>query len=746
MYIYLMTLNILPKKNGSFRIVHDLQPLNAVTVKDAGMPPNVEPYAENAAGRAIYTLGDLFTGFDHASVAEESRDLFTFQTPLGPHRLTCLPMGWTNSVAIFQGHVTFILQDEIDTAPPYLDDVPILGPRTRYELEDGTYETLPDNPGIRRFIWEHLTDVNRIFHCMKHAGGTFSGHKLFLCVPEVNIVGHTCNYQGRVPDHTCVSKIENWPPCVDVSDVRGFLGTCGVVRIFIHRFAEISRPLVNLTKKGVPFAWGIQQQGAMDQLKQSVLSAPALSPIDYTAQRQVIVAVDSSQRAVGWIIFQLDEQARRKPAQYGSIAWNEREARYSQPKIELYGLYRCLRALRLHLIGLPRFTVEVDAQYIRGMLNNPDIQPSNAINRWIAGILLFDFDIVHVPGRQHSGPDGLSRRRKTEGDIEDQDDGWMDEVLEMGVWVNTWYNEGKSAELREVGGGEDGKPGLVSFISFSFSLLAENDLQNISFPRAEQNERVDGLLGRIKAFLDSRCKPADLRDGALLRFLRQALRFCVKDGHLWRRQSTGRHQQVVIQQATRVSIVSQAHDQLGHKGFFSTRRTIADRFWWPSMDQDIKWFLRTCHECQLLSIKYVHIPPTVPIPAPLFRRVHIDTMHMPKTAGLSYIIQARCSLISYPEFRVLTAETGAAVGKFLFNDILCRWGAVEELVTDNGAPIVAGLDWLAKTYHILHIRISPYNKQANGIVERSHRSIRESIVKTCAGDMKRWPEVTPHVF
>ena len=45
---------------------------------------------------------------------------------------------------------------------------------------------------------------------------------------------------------------------------------------------------------------------------------------------------------------------------------------------------------------LPKFTVETDASYIKGMLNNPDIQPGAAVNRWIAGILLFDFDLVHV--------------------------------------------------------------------------------------------------------------------------------------------------------------------------------------------------------------------------------------------------------------------------------------------------------------------------------------------------------------
>ena len=126
-----------PKKNGKFRIVHDLQPLNAVTIKDAGLPPNVEPYAEQCMGRAIYSMGDLYVGYDHVPIALESCDLTTFQMPLGLHRLTALPMGWSNSVFIFQGHVTFILQDELDTAPPFLDDVPILGLKTRYELPGG---------------------------------------------------------------------------------------------------------------------------------------------------------------------------------------------------------------------------------------------------------------------------------------------------------------------------------------------------------------------------------------------------------------------------------------------------------------------------------------------------------------------------------------------------------------------------------------------------------------------------------
>jgi len=60
------------------------------------------------------------------------------------------------------------------------------------------------------------------------------------------------------------------------------------------------------------------------------------------------------------------------------------------------------------------------------MLNNPDIQPNNAMNRWIAPILFFTFKLVHVPGKDHTRPNGPSRRRGAEGDVEERDDGWVD--------------------------------------------------------------------------------------------------------------------------------------------------------------------------------------------------------------------------------------------------------------------------------------------------------------------------------
>src|SRR4051794_15510516 len=87
-------------------------------------------------------------------------------------------MGYTNAPQIMHGNVTFILRDEIPhITAPFIDDVPIKGPETRYETADGGYETIAENPGIRRFVWEHLNNVNRAMQRMKAHGGTFNGKK-----------------------------------------------------------------------------------------------------------------------------------------------------------------------------------------------------------------------------------------------------------------------------------------------------------------------------------------------------------------------------------------------------------------------------------------------------------------------------------------------------------------------------------------------------------------------------------------
>ena len=93
-------------------------------------------------------------------------------------------------------------------------------------------------------------------------------------------------------------------------EVRGFLGMTGTVRIWIKGYAKTARPLINLTCKSVPFTWTDEEQRAMDDLKVAVTTCPAIRPIDYNSGRPVILMVNSSYIAVGYILYQDDEDGR----------------------------------------------------------------------------------------------------------------------------------------------------------------------------------------------------------------------------------------------------------------------------------------------------------------------------------------------------------------------------------------------------------------------------------------------------
>ena len=749
------------KKDGtSLRIVQSLEPLNEVTIQHSGVLPHTEPLAEHFAARACGSVLDLYVGYDERALDKSSRDYTTFQTPFGAMRLTTLPMGWTNSVPIFHGDVVYILQPEIPhLTQPYIDDVPVRGPKTRYVLSSGEEERIPQNSGIRRFVWEHFQDLNRICQRMKFSGGTFSGFKSKLCVPEFDILGHRCTIDGRLPDETRVSKIVNWGPCQDLTDVRAFLGTMGVCRMFIKNFAHRAHHLVKLTRKGAEWEFGKDQLEAMDDLKDALINSSALRPIDYKSESSVILSVDTSNIAIGYLLSQCDplDTKRRYYAKFGSITLNAREARFSQPKLELYGLYRTLRALKLILIGVRNLVVEVDASYIKGMLRNPDVAPSASINRWIVSILMFHFNLVHVPGSHH-GPDGLSRRRPQPGDVDEPDDDFEDWIDQVNGFMH-FLNDPPSSRVRYtdivtalpticyVIGPPLETTGETELTSSNEDIITK-DYQDI--PRSVAARELDGRLVAVHIWHKTLKWPLDMEaisDSEYKSFMRYCTKFFVagEDERLWRKDPKGNHK-VVVSEKRRFFLLVSAHNDVGHHGFYATNALLAERYWWPNMAQDIAWFVRTCHLCQLRKTQHVLIPPTVAMPAPLFSKVYMDTMHLTPSSGYKYIVQARCSLTHWPEWEMLRTESAKTLARFILHNIIYRWGTLLEIVSDNGAPFVKALEYLSQQYNIKHIRISGYNSRANGLVERAHFDVRQALFKACDGDQSKWSSSAYSVF
>jgi hypothetical protein len=169
------------------------------------------------------------------------------------------------------------LQDKIpDVTIPFLDDAPIKGLPMQYEQPNGSYETHPDNPGICRFVWEHFQNLNCVIQRIKYVGCTWSGPKAFLCVPETLIVSHMCCYEGCQAADSKVNKIRNWGPCNNLSEVRAFLSTAGLMRIFTKNFLLIAQPLTRLTRKDTEFVFGTEEIASQEKLKAAIVSSPAI--------------------------------------------------------------------------------------------------------------------------------------------------------------------------------------------------------------------------------------------------------------------------------------------------------------------------------------------------------------------------------------------------------------------------------------------------------------------------------------
>nr|GAT46241.1 DNA/RNA polymerase [Mycena chlorophos] len=411
------------------------------------------------------------------------------------------------------------------------------------------------------------------------------------------------------------------------------------------------------------------------------------------------------------ILLQLDEQGRRRPARYGSLPMSERESRYSQPKLELFGLYRALRHWRLYIVGVNNLRVEVDAKYIAGLLNSPDLQPDAAVNRWIQGILMFHFALVHIPATKFQGPDALSRRAMAPGETaEDDDDAWLDEVALL---------------VQEVPLDFTPSPAL----SLPSSLLART--------------RQEADLRDIEHFLRTLESPAFETTQQQQRFLRQATQYMCEGDRLYKRNRFGSPRLVIREPTSRLRILEQAHDHLGHKGVRAMWELLRNRFFWPRMHNDIAHHVASCHTCQVRSTKKMEKPPAISAPVAVFQKVYIDIMLIPKSGSLTRIVAARDDLTGTCEAMAIEDASATTLARFFWTQIYCRYGCPRRVITDNGPEVKAGFEELMKRLRIPHVRVSGYNKHANGVVERGHYTLREAIVCSCGGKIERWPEQLP---
>jgi len=445
------------------------------------------------------------------------------------------------------------------------------------------------------------------------------------------------------------------------------MGTVGVLRIFIPNFSRRALHLNKLLKLRAPWQWGKDQEEGMWALKGGCKIVKALQPLDYENEGNIVLAVDTSYIAVGYYIYQerIENPKEKIYARFGSIPLYKREANFSQPKRELFGLMRALDACKHWLIGVRKLIVETDASYIKGMLENPDMMPNATINRWIDNIKLFHFTLRHKNGATF-GPDGLSRRvPQPEDEVypnpfeADEDPGGPPDVViadptEPGpipieefrdnIDPRGGYFHGLAIDISDFemdllnsqAGIERDREMIISFLESDSNKMDKETTElyaqlvnpalapNLEERDCEDKREIYDQVHRTKAALDSdkaipvliewlkdpkqdpkHCKT----ETEIKKFKRWAHKFFLdKKGRLYRRASKSTHK-LVVEKEHRMYMMKSAHDSLGHRGVYPTAELLKQWFWWPEIERDVVWYIKTCHLCQVHQKTLLEVPP-----------------------------------------------------------------------------------------------------------------------------------------
>jgi hypothetical protein len=148
-----------------------------------------------------------------------------------------------------------------DNVGVFLDDVAMKNTTPLRDLEEVYYQ----GKKMRKFIYNHLLILKKMFQLTREAGVTFSSKKVQIAVPRVQILGYTCDQDGRHPVEDKVKKIQEWPTPKNVTQVRAFAGLAGYYRLWIKDFAIRMKPLYNLMKKNASFEWTQEQENAFQR-------------------------------------------------------------------------------------------------------------------------------------------------------------------------------------------------------------------------------------------------------------------------------------------------------------------------------------------------------------------------------------------------------------------------------------------------------------------------------------------------
>jgi len=375
---------IVPKKDGTPRLVVDYRALNEITIKNKYPLPLMDELFDRVAGAQWFTKIDLRSGFHQIAIRPEDREKTAFRTRYGSFEYTVLPMGLCNAPGTFMQLMNETFADMLDKSVLcFLDDILIYSPTEE----------------------EHIKQVTAVMERLqsKKLYGKLS--KCEFMQREVEFLGHRIGADGLRVAPDKIGAVQKWPRPRSVTEVRSFLGLGNFYRRFVKGYSRLALPLTELTKDTAVFRWGDTEQKAFEALKATLCSPPVLIIPDQT--KQFALSCDACKYSIGAVL-QQDLGRGLQPVAYFSAKLSDAERNYDVRELEFMAIYRACLHWRPYLHGLHPFRLLSDHKSLLYYMTMPNL--SGRLARWVEKMQEFDCGIEYIKGEANVVADALSRR------------------------------------------------------------------------------------------------------------------------------------------------------------------------------------------------------------------------------------------------------------------------------------------------------------------------------------------------
>ena len=694
------------KPCGGWRVCGDYRRLNAMTTDDQYPVRTLQDFTSELSGKSFFSKIDLMKGYHQIPVADPDIRKTAVITPFGLFIFPRTPFGLKNAGQDFQRLMDEILGD-IPRVFVYIDDI-LVASETQQQ---------------------HLEDLENVFKTLSANGMVIQRTKCVLGKPSLEFLGYCVDEKGITPLPEKVDAIRAATPPTTVKELQRWLGMVGYYRKFLPRAAVHLFHLFEALK-GKPKAleWTQECQQSFDATKEALARASMLFHPRKGAQ--LAVTTDASNVAVGGVLEQRGPKGWEPIAFYSSKL--EPHQRVWPPyDRELLGCFKSIRHFKHMLEGRP-FTLYTDhASLVPSMTKKTDPQTIRQTYQ-LACISEYTTDIRYLKGKANVVADALSRPNEEIPDLnsveevsrgpsspEDADaDAPVNHLVDSSSKENanptpSTTNSSTTPSARE----EASRADLQCVVN------AIGDL-GIDWQAVATEQPLDPDLRRLRR---------DANSGLNLKSIDIGQRNIVVDIS----NGTARP---FIPFSFRKRLFDVLHG-LGHPGVERTRQSICSKVIWPSMREDVSKWARQCLQCQQAKIIRHTVPPIgdFKVPDKRFEHLHLDIVTLPPSNGFRHLLTMVDRFTRWPVAIPIADITAQSVVDAFTSGWIQNFGVPSTITTDRGSQFTSEIfQQLTKIWGIKAITTAPYHPEANGMVERLHRRLKESLVALGSEEPHKW--------